>query len=310
MRRVSACNEGDIDPDLKPQLPAAKVNKDGDGTVESDGISISPTPVDMDIASFTSTLDSAVVSPFIGERTIVRSDGALWATVDSPFSRFTESVRSIKLANDLSGAVKANRVVGLTSSLPNEGKSTVAFSLAQLMSQVGARTILIDCDLRNPSLTRALAPRAKVGLIDVLADKISFEEAIWKEPTTNLTFLPTVTKFRVAHSTEILSSEPTKKLFNTLREKYDYVVVDLPPLAPIVDVRATAHLVDSFVFVIEWGRTKIDVVTHALGHAPGVYDNLLGVVLNKVNMNSFMRYANDRENYYYNEHYSRYGYTE
>ena len=55
------------------------------------------------------------------------------------------------------------------------------------------------------------------------------------------------------------------------------------------------HLVDSFVFVIEWGRTKIDVVEHALGHAPGVYDNLLGVVLNKVDMNIFGRYAAHRE---------------
>jgi succinoglycan biosynthesis transport protein ExoP len=87
-------------------------------------------------------------------------------------------------------------------------------------------------------------------------------------------------------------------------------VVDLPPLAPIVDTRATAHLVDSFVFVIEWGRTKIDVVEHALGHAPGIYDKLLGVVLNKVDMNIFGRYASHREDYYYNKHYTRYGYTE
>ena len=57
------------------------------------------------------------------------------------------------------------------------------------------------------------------------------------------------------------------KLFEQLREKYDYIVVDLPPLAPVVDVRAATHLVDSFVFVVEWGRTKIDVVQHALGHA-------------------------------------------
>lgn len=117
-------------------------------------------------------------------------------------------------------------------------------------------------------------------------------------------------KFRLAHSTEILSSVPIKKLFAKLRESYDYVVVDLPPIAPIVDVRATSHLIDSFVFVIEWGQTKIDVVEHALAHAPEVYDNLLGVVLNKVDMNTFGRYANHRENFYYNKHYARYGYTE
>ncbi len=74
-------------------------------------------------------------------------------------------------------------------------------------------------------------------------------------------------------------------------------------------MRAT-HLVDSFVFVIEWGRTKIDIVENVLGHAPGVYENLVGVVLNKVDMNLFRRYASHRESYYYNKHYARYGYTE
>ena len=245
-----------------------------------------------------------------GARTIVRGDSAGWTTIDAPFSRYTEAIRAIKLANDLNVTVKNNRVVGFTSSLPNEGKSTIAFSLAQLMSQVGARTILVDCDLRNPSLTREFAPGAKVGLIDVMAEKIALEDAIWKDPSTKLSFLPVVSKFRVAHSSEILGSAPMRKLFEQLRERYDYVVVDLPPLAPIVDVRAATHLVDSFVFVIEWGRTKIDVVQHALGHAQAVYDNMLGVVLNKVDMNVFGRYAAHRDDIYYNKYYSRYGYTE
>jgi polysaccharide biosynthesis transport protein len=164
--------------------------------------------------------------------------------------------------------------------------------------------------LRNPSLTREFAPRSKVGLIDVTAGKIELEEALWKDPSTNLSFLPVVSKFRMAQSSEVLSSASVKLLFERLRESYDYVIVDLPPLAPIVDVRAATHLVDSFVFVIEWGRTKIDVVRHTLGHAPGVYENLLGVVLNKVDMNTFGRYAASRDDVYYNKYYTRYGYTE
>lgn len=241
---------------------------------------------------------------------IVRDGGLLWTVVEDPLSRFSEAIRSIKHANDFNGAFKANRVVGCTSSLPNEGKSTISFSLAQLMAQVGGRTILLDCDLRNPSLSRALAPRARRGLIDVLSNKVEFEKAIWKDPATNLLFLPAVLKHQFAHSNEILSSVPMKKLFEKLRESYDYIVVDLPPLAPIVDTRAASPLIDSFVFVIEWGRTKIDVVEHALGHAEEVYDNLLGVVLNKVDMKSFSRYAGHQKSYYYNNKYARYGYTE
>jgi succinoglycan biosynthesis transport protein ExoP len=245
-----------------------------------------------------------------GPRTIVRSDDAFWAVVNAPFSRFTEAIRAIKLAADLNGVVKSNRVIGFTSSLPNEGKSTVAVAFAQLLSKVSARTILVDCDLRTPSLSRRLAPNAKSGLLEVIAEKASLEEVIWAEPSISMAFLPVMVKFRLEHSNEILASAPMKKLFEQLRESYDYVVVDLPPLAPIVDVHAATHLVDSFVFVIEWGRTKIDIVEHALGHAQGVCDNLLGAVLNKVDMNVFGRYASHRENYYYNKHYARYGYTD
>ena len=69
-------------------------------------------------------------------------------------------------------------------------------------------------------------------------------------------------------------------------------------------------LFDLFIYVVEWGRTKIDIVEHALGHAKNIQEGLLGVVLNKVDMNVFGRYASHREGYYYNKNYGRYGYTE
>ena len=140
--------------------------------------------------------------------------------------------------------------------------------------------------------------------------RLKSKKLFGKTASTNLVFLPAVMKFRFANSNEILSSDPMKKLFEKLRESYDYIVVDLPPLAPIVDVRAATPIVDSFIFVIEWGRTKIDVVEHALGQAQEVYDHLLGVVLNKVDMKSFGRHASHHESYYYNKHYARYGYTD
>jgi succinoglycan biosynthesis transport protein ExoP len=147
-------------------------------------------------------------------------------------------------------------------------------------------------------------------LLEVLNGKKSVDQVTWDEPLTKLEFLPAVTSRRLANSNEILSSAATKKLFDELRERYDYIIADFPPLAPIVDVHATAHLADSFIFVIEWGRTKIDVVEHSLSRASDVYENLAGVVLNKVDMDLFGRYASHRESYYYNKLYARYGYTE
>jgi len=243
-------------------------------------------------------------------RIIARNKSLLWHVIDSPFSRFTESVRAIKIAADLFGVSKSNKVIGITSSLPNEGKSTLSTALAQLIAHAGSRVILLDCDLRNPELSRKLSPNASIGLLEFLSGKAPLEDVTWTDPATKLTFLPCVVKSRVAHTSEILASAATKKLFDQLREIYDYIIVDLSPLAPVVDVRATANLVDSYVFVIEWGRTKIDVVEHALNATRIVYDNLLGVVLNKADINVLSRYESYRGKYYYNRYYSRYGYTD
>jgi capsular exopolysaccharide synthesis family protein len=242
-----------------------------------------------------------------GQRTLSRSSGMYWAATAMPLSRFAESIRSIKLAIDLNPTKTSNKIVGITSALPNEGKSTIAASLAQLIAHAGKRIIIVDCDLRNPSLSANLAPNATAGIIDVLSGARSLEETVWKDPKTNLTFLPAAKRAPLFHTSEILSAEHTRKLFDKLRATYDYVIVDLPPLAPIVDVRATTPLIDCFILVVEWGRTRTDVVQHALHTAPNVYDALIGTVLNKTDMKAMKRYDNYHNDYYNNEHYTRYG---
>lgn len=240
---------------------------------------------------------------------IVRRSGVYWAASEMPLSRFAESIRSIKLAVDLNVTNSSNKVVGITSSLPNEGKSTITAALAQLMAHAGARVIVVDCDLRNPSLSRSLAPHASVGLVEVISGRCPLDQAICKDPKTNLAFLPTVKKQPLFHTSEMLSAATTKQLFDHLRATYDYVVVDLPPLAPIIDVRATAPLIDCLVLAIEWGRTKTDVVQHALHTAPSLHTALIGAVLNKTDMQAIRRYDNYHNDYYSNKHFARYGYT-
>jgi len=338
--RTSQQVEDDLQADCIAVVPALKEDASGDATIlgENDDRahrSLLKRAVDIVYAGLAKTSDTLKVGQYFSERrkfnrvtanepvfpagrnnltfgprTIVRNKSVLWHVIDSPFSRFTESIRAIKISGDLFGVSKSNKVIALTSSLPNEGKSTIGTSLAQLMAHSGSRVILLDCDLRNPVLSRMLAPDANSGLIEVLSGRASLDDVTWTDPSTKLTFLPCVLKSRVAHTSEILASEAIKKLFDRLRETYDYVIVDLSPLAPVVDVRATYNLVDSYIFVIEWGRTKIDVVEHALGAARGVYDNLLGVVLNKADINVLNRYESYRGKYYYNRYYARYGYTD
>jgi len=242
-------------------------------------------------------------------RTLTRDKSVCWMVTNAPFSRFSESIRAVKVAAD-NNIDRRSRSIGVTSSLPNEGKSTVALSLASVISQGGGRAILVDCDLRNPALSAMLTPDAKVGLLEVIGGKAALEDVLWREPMTGLAFLPVVMTSRVAHSSDILASREIHNLFDQLRTAYDYVIVDLSPLAPVVDVRVITPLVDSFLFVVEWGRTKIEVAQLALTNARGVCNNLLGVVLNKADMKAFGRYANDHVNYYNNSYYGRYGYTD
>ena len=107
-----------------------------------------------------------------GLRTIIRRSSIMWTVNDTPLSRFAEAIRAVKLAVDLSVPEKS-KVIGITSAIPNEGKSTISANLALLMAQVGARVLLVDGDLRNPSLSRALAPVAKCGILDVISGKSS-----------------------------------------------------------------------------------------------------------------------------------------
>jgi succinoglycan biosynthesis transport protein ExoP len=245
-----------------------------------------------------------------GSRLIERDQSVLWTVVDSPFSRFAEAIRSIKVAIDVSSAAAPKKVIGITSAVPNEGKSTVAMSLALLMAQGGARVLLVDGDLRNPSLSRKVAPHADRGLLEVIAGTASVADAVHTDPASGLSFLPAFLKSRVAHSVEIVGSPATAQLLDSLRQSYDLVIVDLPPLAPVVDVRAAARLMDAFAFVVEWGKSKIDVVEHALNASPEVAENMLGAVLNKADVGALSRYENYRGSYYYNRYYSRYGYTD
>ena len=229
----------------------------------------------------------------LAEEKSISSNAILRAVVDAPFSPYAEAIRSIKLTVETN---KPSKVIGVTSCLPSEGKSTLAAGVAEMMAQGGARVILVDCDVRRPSLSRTLAPHASAGFIDVVALNNPLQDAVWTDPVTKMAFLP-IGMRGLPNSAEILASEATQWLFDLLRANYDYVIVDLPPLLPMSDVRSTVRLIDSYILVVEWGRTKIDLVQHALSGARGVRENIIGAVLNKVDMNSIGLYDNSYGSY-------------
>jgi polysaccharide biosynthesis transport protein len=243
-----------------------------------------------------------------GERIIADRHRTFSRVVDDPRSAFAEGFRSIKVAADIAGAIRENKIIGVTSSVPKEGKSTIASNLAELMAHSGKRVILVEGDLRNRTLSRNLARGAETGLLEVLAGKIDLQHAVYTDSRTGLTFLPAMIDSRLAHTEEIVGSKMFKQLLDGLRQDYDYIIVDLPPLAPVSDARATAGIIDSYIYVIEWGQTKINVVQHHLAAAGELYDRLLGVVLSKANFKVLTRYEEYYGKNYYKNYAARYGY--
>jgi succinoglycan biosynthesis transport protein ExoP len=238
-------------------------------------------------------------------RTIRRNAGVFWTVANDPFSHYTEGVRAIKLAIDLSNQARSGRVVGLSSALPSEGKSTVAAALALLCTQAGASSILVDGDLRNPALTRLMAPNADKGLIEMIHGTAKLEEVICKDDASGLHFLPVVTSSPLPYSCEILASDPMRILIENLSKQYDYVIVDLSPMAPIIDVRSTGHFIPTYLLVVEWGKTNIEVLGRALASAPNVRGKLLGVVLNKADTSLLKRHEGYDGSYYHHPKYSQ-----
>jgi polysaccharide biosynthesis transport protein len=237
---------------------------------------------------------------------LLRPQSMLDFVLDQPFSNFSEALRTVKVSSDLSGILKAKKVLGIISTLPGEGKSTISANYAQLIAHAGSRAILIDADLRNPTLSRQLAYEGP-GLIDVLAGWKSLDETLLLDPRSGLRFLPAGAKPNMPHTNELLASDAMKKLTTLLQETYDYLIVDLPPLIPVVDARASTNFIDAYLCTIEWGSTKVDLIRHALSNAPEIYERLLGVILNKVDMSTIGRYERYRNNYYYEKYRSQYG---
>src|SRR6266850_2459954 len=251
----------------------------------------------------------AVLPAFAQKRPVLRK---LQATRDSgafrqisevaPFSATAEALRYIKVAIDLHPT--GGKVIGIVSALPGEGKTTVATGFAAFVAKSGARTLLIDADLRNPSMTRALGYINAPGLVNMVADKSDFDDLVITDSKFKFDFLPSSTRMKPSNSSDILNSPVMKEMLRAAKSNYDYVLVDLPPILPVVDVKAVAHLFDAFVLVVEWGSTSTDEIVKAVGASSIVSERLLGAVLNKADeavMRRFEGYSDRRYTYYTNE---------
>ncbi|MCZ8547738.1 polysaccharide biosynthesis tyrosine autokinase [Mesorhizobium qingshengii] len=212
-------------------------------------------------------------------------------SIDSPASMFSETLRSAKIAFDVVMEGQGSRVIGVISVLPGEGKSTVAANLAGLLAANGARTLLIDGDLRNPGLSRGLGMEAEQGLMEAVVSGQTWQSVGKIDRQTKLAIVPAVLRGHFSHTSELLSSAGMRRFIENAKETFEYIVVDLPPLGPVVDAKAFAPLVDGFVLVTEWGRTPRAMVQSLLNAEPYIANKIIGAVLNKVDLKKLAKYG-------------------
>jgi succinoglycan biosynthesis transport protein ExoP len=212
---------------------------------------------------------------------------ALLVNNEDPFSSASEALRNIKVAMDLRHIAHETRTLGIVSALANEGKSSIALSLAARMAKAGRNVLLVDCDFRKPSLTNFLGLKNRAGILELLAADAELADVTNRQ--YGFDFLCGPTKIRPVDIDDILNSGPMAKLLAVMKEYYDTVIVDLPPILPMIDIRACAHLFDAFALVAEWGKTSIDDLDLAFRVAPLVHERLLGIVLNKVDVAAIQR---------------------
>jgi polysaccharide biosynthesis transport protein len=203
---------------------------------------------------------------------------------EDPFSSTSEALRNIEVAIDLRRISHETRTLAIVSALAGEGKSSIAMSLAAMIGRAGRKVLLVDCDFRNPSLTHLLGLQNGIGILELLCGEAKLTDVTYHHNQCGFDFLCGPTKVRPARIANILHSEPMSNLFAALKEHYDYMIADLPPILPVIDVRACAHLFDAFALVAEWGKTSVDDLDRSFKTAPLVGERLLGVVLNKVDV--------------------------
>jgi len=198
-------------------------------------------------------------------------------TLLQPESFVAEQFRTLRARLDSLGATRPTRTIAVTSALPGDGKTLAAIGLAVVNSmQPGRRVVLVDCDLRKPSVAASLGLRVDAGLAEVLEGTASLEDAVQRVEGSQLDVLPV--RSIPQNPSELLASENMGKLLEALAQRYDRVILDLPPTLGLPDAKTMSELCDGVVFVVRADVTPEPEISSALD----VIDRrrVLGLVMN------------------------------
>ncbi len=228
-----------------------------------------------------------------------------WDTVlDKPNSSFAEAIRTIRTGLLLSSVDHPPRSVLVTSSVPGEGKTTTALALASAAAASGLRTVIVDCDMRQPSMHVNLGANNELGLSDYLTGNAQLEDLIHIDDRSGLHY---ICAGRLPPSpTDLLSSSRMKQLLQQLAAAFQMVMLDTPPILAVSDALLLVRSVDKTIFAVRWEKTRRDVALNGLKAVFDAGARVGGLVLTQVNLRKHAQYDYSDSGVYYYRGYKRY----
>lgn len=198
-------------------------------------------------------------------------------------SMYDEAIRSVRTNIQFSSLDKKNKIISITSTKPAEGKSTVIYKLAKSFADNGDKVILLDCDLRSPSISEIAGINDNVGITNYLTGKVNIQRAINKDrEQSNLDMI--FTGPVPPNPAEILASNAFKDFVEDLSKQYDYVFIDTPPVGLFTDASLVSTISDGVIFVIKSSDTKKEDISLAIENLKKVDAHILGAVLTHMPM--------------------------
>lgn len=226
--------------------------------------------------------------PSLGRMKSVTTSPADYA-LDNPLSAYAEAVRSVYNNLLLVKPSEEFKTIMVASALPNEGKSSLITSMARVLSKQNLKVIVLDCDLRRPSLHKAFKQAADPGLVDYLMGKADLESVIVKDPASSAHFIC------AGHTSGIpstlLSSELLQRLLKSLSRRYDLVLIDSSPVLAVPDGLFLGRLADRVILVIRWAHTPRKSIELAVKRLREARCNVAGAVLSIVDIKGHARYG-------------------
>ncbi len=215
----------------------------------------------------------------------------------NPTSMFGEAVRSVFTSVLLAPDGAPPRTLLITSAQPHEGKTTLAVCLARMRGLSGKRTVIVETDLRRPTVHRKLEVPRTPGLVDLLSGEAQLEDVLHRDERSGAYVIPAgkVT----TDPAELLASVRMRNLLDELAQQFELVILDSPPVVAVSDPRLLAPQVDATILVVRWAQTPRDVAGLAAKQIEESGGRLIGVVLTMVNSKKHAQYGFSNSAYYY-----------